>query len=99
MTTHEQAVEAVAQALLSAFRRDTDEHFLTRAVALVAQITPLLTADLQAKLDAAEARERQAVGATLDAAHEYLVAVYGHSPLAHRVDRARIAAIRTGAKP
>jgi hypothetical protein len=39
------------------------------------------------------------VEATLDAAHEYLVAVYGHSPLAHPVDRARINAIRTGAKP
>ena len=39
------------------------------------------------------------VDATLDAAHEYLVAVYGHSPLAHPVDRARINAIRTGAKP
>lgn len=39
------------------------------------------------------------VEATLDAAHEYLVSVYGHSPLAHPIDRARINAIRTGAKP
>lgn len=58
----------------------------------------VLTA-LRAALDAADARERQAVEATLDAAHEYLVAVYGHSPLAHPVDRARIAAIRAGGKP
>jgi hypothetical protein len=54
---------------------------------------------LQAALDRAEAERVSAVDATLDAAHKYLVSVYGHSPLAHQIDRARISAILTGAKP
>ena len=48
-------------------------------------------------LQEAIAAERQVVEDTLDAAHEYLVATYGHSPLAHPVDRDRVAAIRSGA--
>jgi hypothetical protein len=56
-------------------------------------------ANTLAALDRAEADKAAAVDATLDAAHEYLVSVYGHSPLAHPIDRARINAIRTVAKP
>jgi hypothetical protein len=67
--------------------------------------TEYVRADILAQTLAANAalvkqlEEARVVDATLDAAHEYLVAVYGHSPLAHPVDRARINAIRTGAKP
>ena len=64
----------------------------------IAQSREMILA-LRAALDAAEADKAAAVDATLDAAHEYLVSVYGHSPLSHPIDRARINAIRTVAKP
>lgn len=87
MTPHEQAIEAVARALhkfgievLTDYdvapdvpRNDPDfsDACAGTAAALVAQIVTLLTADLQARLDAAEARERQAVEA-LRWAHDTL---------------------------
>ena len=58
-----------------------------------------IAGDESERADAAEADKAAAVEATLDAAHEYLVATYGHSPLAHPVDRGRVAAIERTAKP
>lgn len=58
MTPNEQAIEAVARALwddLESLMEPERNAVFGEAAALVAQITPLLTGPLQAKLDAAEA--------------------------------------------
>lgn len=66
MTPLEQAIEAVARALwddLESLMEPERNAVFGEAAALVAQITPMLTGPLQAKLDAAEADKARAVEA------------------------------------